>query len=104
MAAANWSVGKIAQRSGVRVSTLHFYEAKGLMKTAIRDNNPVIIFEDKLMYQDKAPVPNKSILFRLVPHIFCVKAVISRWWPRLRWCRSPKPQHCILPNRGCLPK
>lgn len=31
MAAANWSVGKIAQRSGVRVSTLHFYEAKGLI-------------------------------------------------------------------------
>ncbi len=33
------------------------YEAKGLMKTAIRDDNPVVIFEDKLMYQDKAPVP-----------------------------------------------
>jgi len=33
------------------------YEAKGLMKTAIRDNNPVVIFEDKLMYQEKAQVP-----------------------------------------------
>ena len=38
------------------------YEAKGLMKTAIRDNNPVIIFEDKLMYQDKAPVPEEEYL------------------------------------------
>ncbi|WP_299866705.1 alpha-ketoacid dehydrogenase subunit beta [uncultured Hoeflea sp.] len=36
------------------------YEAKGLMKTAIRDNNPVVIFEDKLMYQDKAPVPEEE--------------------------------------------
>ncbi|SLN34141.1 Pyruvate dehydrogenase E1 component subunit beta [Roseivivax jejudonensis] len=38
------------------------YEAKGLMKTAIRDDNPVVIFEDKLMYQDKAPVPEEEYL------------------------------------------
>ena len=38
------------------------YEAKGLLKTAIRDNNPVVIFEDKLMYQDKAPVPEEEFL------------------------------------------
>ncbi|ASP22143.1 pyruvate dehydrogenase E1 component subunit beta [Antarctobacter heliothermus] len=38
------------------------YEAKGLMKTAIRDNNPVVIFEDKLMYNDKAPVPEEEFL------------------------------------------
>src|SRR5580700_6830413 len=33
------------------------YDAKGLMKTAIRDDNPVIIFEDKMMYTLKGPVP-----------------------------------------------
>ncbi|MFN8490085.1 MAG: alpha-ketoacid dehydrogenase subunit beta [Caldilineaceae bacterium] len=33
------------------------YEAKGLMKSAIRDDNPVVIFEDKMMYQLKGPVP-----------------------------------------------
>lgn len=38
------------------------YEAKGLMKSAIRDNNPVVIFEDKLMYQEKAPVPEEEYL------------------------------------------
>jgi acetoin:2,6-dichlorophenolindophenol oxidoreductase subunit beta len=38
------------------------YEAKGLMKTAIRDNNPVVIFEDKLMYQEKAQVPEEEYL------------------------------------------
>ena len=28
---SNWTVGKVAQRTGVRVSTLHFYEQKGLI-------------------------------------------------------------------------
>jgi len=33
------------------------YDAKGLMKTAIRDDNPVVFFEDKMMFQDKGKVP-----------------------------------------------
>jgi len=33
------------------------YDAKGLMKSAIRDDNPVAIFEDKMLYQTKGPVP-----------------------------------------------
>ncbi len=33
------------------------YEAKGLLKTAIRDDSPVVIFEDKMMYRTKGPVP-----------------------------------------------
>jgi pyruvate dehydrogenase E1 component beta subunit len=33
------------------------YDAKGLMKTAIRDDNPVVIFEDKLSYTIKGGVP-----------------------------------------------
>ena len=38
------------------------YDAKGLMKTAIRDDNPVIFFEDKLMYQQKGRVPEAEYL------------------------------------------
>jgi len=33
------------------------YDAKGLMKSAIRDDNPVVFFEDKMMYKLKGPVP-----------------------------------------------
>ena len=53
----------VAHIPGIKVAMpSSAYEAKGLMKTAIRDNNPVIIFEDKLMYQDKAPVPEQEYL------------------------------------------
>ena len=38
------------------------YDAKGLMKTAIRDDNPVAIFEDKMLYQSKGPVPEAEYL------------------------------------------
>ena len=38
------------------------YDAKGLMKTAIRDENPVAIFEDKMQYAVKGPVPEKEYL------------------------------------------
>src|SRR6201987_4286472 len=36
------------------------YDAKGLMKTAIRDDNPVVFFEDKMMFKFKGPVPTEE--------------------------------------------
>lgn len=51
----------VAHIPGVKVAMpSSAYEAKGLLKTAIRDDNPVVIFEDKLMYQDSAEVPEEE--------------------------------------------
>jgi pyruvate/2-oxoglutarate/acetoin dehydrogenase E1 component len=38
------------------------YDAKGLMKSAIRDNNPVVVFEDQILAarSDKGPVPEEE--------------------------------------------
>jgi acetoin:2,6-dichlorophenolindophenol oxidoreductase subunit beta len=41
------------------------YDAKGLLKSAIRDDNPVAIYEDKMMYQLKGPVPEEEYLIPL---------------------------------------
>jgi pyruvate dehydrogenase E1 component beta subunit len=42
------------------------YDAKGLMKAAIRDDNPVIIFEDKISYTKvKGPVPEDDYVVPL---------------------------------------
>jgi pyruvate/2-oxoglutarate/acetoin dehydrogenase E1 component len=36
------------------------YDAKGLLTAAIRDNNPVLFMEHKLLYRLKGPVPEES--------------------------------------------
>ena len=36
------------------------YDAKGLLKTAIRDPNPVVFIEQKLLYRVKGPVPEPA--------------------------------------------
>ena len=39
MSAASWTVGRVAQRCGVKVSTLHFYEEKGLISSTRNAGN-----------------------------------------------------------------
>lgn len=38
------------------------YDAKGLLKTAIRDDSPVVVFEDKMMWNLRGPVPAEEYL------------------------------------------
>jgi pyruvate/2-oxoglutarate/acetoin dehydrogenase E1 component len=38
------------------------YDAKGLLKSAIRDDNPVIFLEHKLLYNATGPVPDEAYL------------------------------------------
>jgi pyruvate dehydrogenase E1 component beta subunit len=41
------------------------YDAKGLLKTSIRDNNPVVFLEGELMYAWKGEVPEEEYLIPL---------------------------------------
>jgi pyruvate/2-oxoglutarate/acetoin dehydrogenase E1 component len=41
------------------------YDAKGLLKAAIRDDNPVVFFEDKLGYATRGPVPEEEYVIPL---------------------------------------
>ncbi len=41
------------------------YDAKGLLKTAIRDDNPVLFFEDKAMYSTRGYVPAEEYIIPL---------------------------------------
>jgi len=41
------------------------YDAKGLLKSSIRDNNPVVFIEHKLLYMTKGEVPEEEYLVPL---------------------------------------
>ena len=55
----NW----YANTAGLKVVVAsNAYNAKGLLKSAIRDNDPVIFMESELMYGDKGEVPEDEYL------------------------------------------
>ncbi len=44
------------------VAPSNSYDAKGLLKSAIRDNNPVLFLESELLYGDKMEIPKEEYL------------------------------------------
>jgi len=63
------------------------YDVKGLYKTAVRDDNPVVIFEDKMQYAVKGPVPEEeyTIPFGVADIISNEKVQILPWWLPAAW-------------------
>src|SRR3977135_4074681 len=56
----------LANMPGLKViSPATAYDAKGLMKTAIRDNDPVMVLENTLLYGEKWEVPEEEYLIPL---------------------------------------
>jgi pyruvate dehydrogenase E1 component beta subunit len=41
------------------------YDAKGLLKSAVRDNNPVIFYENKLLYKTTGAVPEEDYVVEI---------------------------------------
>jgi 2-oxoisovalerate dehydrogenase E1 component len=41
------------------------YDAKGLLKASIRDDNPVMFIEHKMLYKEKGPVPEEEYIIPL---------------------------------------
>jgi 2-oxoisovalerate dehydrogenase E1 component len=41
------------------------YDAKGLLKAAIRDDNPIMFIEHKMLYKEKGPVPEEEYMIPL---------------------------------------
>jgi pyruvate dehydrogenase E1 component beta subunit len=56
----------LANTPGLKVvAPSNAYDAKGLMKTAIRDNDPVMVMENTLLYGEKWEVPEDDYLIPL---------------------------------------
>src|SRR6201984_3838777 len=85
----NW----LANVPGLKVVTpATAYDAKGLLKTAIRDNDPVMFMENTLLYGEKWEVPESEYLIPLgladvkragepVTLIAHGRAVLTSWKP-----------------------
>ena len=76
------------------------YDAKGLLKTAIRDENPVVFFEDKMMYKLKGPVPEEDYTIPLGVADVKRGATTSRWSRPAAWCRWRWARRVMLEKEG----
>ena len=80
------------------------YDAKGLMKSAIRDDNPVVIFEDKMMYRLRGRSPQTTIRSPLAWPISNVLAATSRSLPSAAWWQWHSRQPPSSPGKESRPR
>ena len=79
------SVGEVAERSGVAVSTLHFYEAKGLISSVRSSGNQRRYTPDVLRYiaiikvAQRAGIPLDEIQQALGPYQPGQKITAAQW-------------------------
>ena len=65
------------------------YDAKGLMKSAIRDNNPVVVFEDQILAASaKGPVPEEDYTVPIGVADVKRQGRESPSLPLPRWCQK----------------
>lgn len=93
MGEANWSVGKVAQRCGVKVSTLHFYEEKGLIRSTRNAGNQRRYRADVLRRVSVIKAAQKmGISLAAIKHAFATlpdeRTPTAADWRKLssRWC------------------
>src|ERR1700730_1224507 len=77
------------------------YDAKGLLIQAIRDNDPVMFFEHKALYDLSGPVPEESYALPFGEANVVRRAAMSRSSPWAGWCTPRSRRPASLPRTGC---
>jgi pyruvate dehydrogenase E1 component beta subunit len=79
-------------------------DAKGLLKTAIRDDNPVVFMEGETLYGMTGEVPDGELLIPLGKATSSGPARTSRWWRGRAWSTSASRQPRSWPSKASTPR
>ena len=79
------------------------YDAKGLLIAAIRDDDPVIFFENKVLYTVEGEVPEESYTIPFGEADSSARATTSPSWPSAAWSAWPSRRPRSWPPTGSRP-
>ena len=80
------------------------YDAKGLLIAAIRDNNPVLFMEHKLLYRPKGPCRRHRIASRFSRQKLSARGATLPSWPIRSWCPAPSKRPKSWPPKASRSK